>query len=134
MKFEQTHWLRTPIEDIEVMVIYERVYDADVHLLGSVDDLKPQGLWPIEPIYLGYDIMRQQGVVGYNGQKLYFQESDRASEIFKGLYAVSERIPKQPMSSDQQGDLEICVLIVTPWSHKVEYSKQAWSDLLSVSE
>ncbi|KKK87649.1 hypothetical protein LCGC14_2751110 [marine sediment metagenome] len=68
-------------------------------------------------IHLGYDVKCQQNVAFYNGQKLYFQYSNRAHKIFKGLYAVSKKV---------KGAL--------PYTHKVEYSHKAWSDLLSVAQ
>lgn len=48
MKFEQTHWLSTPVDDIKVMITNGRVYDENMVDLGSVDTLEPQGLDRLE--------------------------------------------------------------------------------------
>lgn len=58
MEFVQTHWLWTPIDDIEVMVRDGRVYDINEINLGSVDDLKSRGLEPIKKIMYFYMIRK----------------------------------------------------------------------------
>ncbi len=68
-------------------------------------------------IYLGFDLYHQLNIVNYNGQRLYLSKCDRAAEILGGLYDVSEKV-------------DGCM----PYSRKVEYSEQAWSDLLSVAQ
>ncbi|KKK87650.1 hypothetical protein LCGC14_2751120 [marine sediment metagenome] len=85
-------------------------------------------------ILLGYDIMMQETVVRYKDQKLILKECDRAREIINGLVAVSKKVSSRPMWSSQQGDLEINVLIRTPYTRYVEYSEKAWSALLSVAQ
>ena len=68
-------------------------------------------------IHLGYDPYHQQVIAFYGGQKLFCRKSTRTSEIMCGLYAVSKKV---------KGAL--------PYTHKVEYSHRAWSDLLSVAQ
>jgi len=68
-------------------------------------------------IHLGYDPYHQQAIAFYGGQKLFCRECTRTTEIINGLFAVSKKV---------KGAL--------PYTHKVEYSYQAWSDLLSVAQ
>ncbi|KKK99125.1 hypothetical protein LCGC14_2635860 [marine sediment metagenome] len=68
-------------------------------------------------IYLGFDLYHQLSIVNYNGQMLFCRRCPRTKEIMGGLYAVSV---------EAKG--------VKPYTHKVEYSHQAWSDLLSVAQ
>ena len=47
-KFVQTHWLRTPIDDIEIMVVNEHAYNISGICLGTIYQLEQKGLEPIE--------------------------------------------------------------------------------------
>jgi len=68
-------------------------------------------------IYLGFDHYHRQNIVNYKGHRLICRDGPRTIEILQGLYNVSVK-----------------VLGVLPYTHKVEYSNQAWSDLLSVAQ
>lgn len=71
MKFVQTHWLKDfPIENIEVMVRDERVYDVNGTNLGSADDLKSQGLEPIKEVLYFY-MIRKINTQSYFGSWVY---------------------------------------------------------------
>lgn len=87
-------------------------------------------------IYLGYDIRNQRALARYDNHTIICQNNDRATEILNGLIAMGEKLPEnQPIScDDDDGDVEVILLVQTPWMYQVQYSDQAWEDLLSVEE
>ena len=67
-------------------------------------------------IYLGYDPIEQRVIVNYGGMRIVCRDSNRARTILTSLYVVSEK-----------------ALGVLPYTRKVKFFDQAWSDLLSVA-
>jgi len=86
-------------------------------------------------ILLGYNPLKQVDLAMWRGTVLTCDNSDRACEIINGLYDVSEKIPpNEPilLDTDENG-IEVAVVVTSPWMRSVEYSDQAWNDLLSVA-
>jgi hypothetical protein len=83
-------------------------------------------------IYLGYDGMEQAVFAEHMGEFIKIKDRDnpRISEVIDGLCAVSERIePEKPITEGN-----VSVVIREIWTHRVEYSDQAWADLLEIGE
>ena len=85
-------------------------------------------------ILLGYDIQRQATLAQYQGVTIALDDrrNPRAKEIFDGLLPIMQDLPKIKESGYQEGDVEVAVVIQSPWTDAVPYSDQAWSDLLSI--
>lgn len=88
MKFEQTHWLKTMIiKSIEVMVRDERVYDVNGINLGSVEDLKPQGLKAIKVKIYFYKI-RETGTESYYAGRVFDRCDLKAGYVWWGDFGL----------------------------------------------
>jgi hypothetical protein len=56
--------------------------------------------------------------------------------ILNGLCDVAENIPANEsvaLGTDDNG-VEVIMMVHTPWVKSVQYSDQAWNDLLSVAD
>ena len=83
-------------------------------------------------IYLGYDIMRQVCIARYQDATIVCEDSDRAAEILNGLCDVAEDLPRAQDAQGEVDGVEVVIVSHTPWMKAVQYSDQAWNDLLSV--
>ena len=75
-------------------------------------------------ILLGYDGENQKHTAAYNGSVIRVDDRHpRVAPVFNGLISVGQKlsIPKG-------------FIPAVTWTHKVEYSDQAWSDLLEIED
>ena len=81
-------------------------------------------------IYLGYDPVCQAEIAMHNGTVIVCDGSQRASEILNGLCTVALPHPELHSAGVEDG---VEIVVRTPWMKTVQYSDQAWNDLLSVA-
>jgi hypothetical protein len=94
-------------------------------------------------IFLGYDLLRQGSwaLIEERGKKVYIEDKDcqRAREVINGLSAVSTELPGWqeqilvPEIEEKDG-IETIVGVANPWQCQVEYSDQAYQDLLEIAD
>jgi len=87
-------------------------------------------------IYLGYDPIRQGTWARHEDKRIFVAHRDdrRIGEVLGGLHNVSTPISlADPMAFDVDG-VEIYINIDLGWQCTVDYSDQAWNDLLEIGE
>lgn len=85
-------------------------------------------------IYLGYDPLNQ-GVFARHGDHRIFVPSnsgDRADEVLDGLAAVGTKLPRTMEIEQPEGGEFNLIVFENPYQYSVEFSEQAWKDLLEI--
>jgi hypothetical protein len=94
-------------------------------------------------IFLGYDPCRQGtwALIEEKGVRVYIaNRNHRAREVINGLCAVGERLPDkqrlvaQGFEYHDDGAIDLVIQIREPWQVAVEYSDQAYQDLLEIAD
>lgn len=83
-------------------------------------------------IYLGYDVERQLPMAMHEGTVIVCDKSRRATEIMIGLNAVARPLPQPEITLERIDGVEVVVEVRSSWLKTVQYSDQAWNDLLSI--
>lgn len=88
-------------------------------------------------IFLGYDIMRQCTWALHDGSLIRIDDADnpRIPQVINGLCDVGRKLKPHEMyrtRSEGAGEPEVVLIVQNPWQVQVDYSDQAWDDLLEI--
>jgi hypothetical protein len=85
-------------------------------------------------IYMGYDLVNQGCLFSCERGNVFIGDEKAshppADAVINGLMDVSEEVDNYVKRRDQG----IEVIVTTPFTRRVQFSEQAWSDLLRVGE